>query len=73
MSDGLLKEDLKQALEKCRTFQPRALEICRKRGFVFRGKGGKWEKLAFTFYTDLCEIENLCRNALQLELDEVTK
>ena len=36
----------------------------RKNNFVFRGKGGRWEKLAFTFYSDLCEISWLVRDLL---------
>lgn len=70
MSDGLLKEDLKEALLRCHEFQPNAIKTIRKNGFVFRGKGGKWEKLAFTFYTDLCEIHWICKNVLEIEPQE---
>lgn len=55
---------LVKALKQCRGFQANALEIIRKHKFIFRGKGGRWEKLAFTFYTDLCEIHRICENAL---------
>lgn len=54
------------ALEKCQTFQPNALKICRKQEFIFAGKGGNWEKLAFTFYTDLCEIAEIAKAALSV-------
>lgn len=39
-------------------FQPHALEIIKREGFIFDGSGGKWEKLAFSFYTDLCNIDS---------------
>jgi hypothetical protein len=47
--------------------QQEALAICRRHGFVFetpldkpdeeRTGAERWEKLAFTFYTTLCEID----------------
>ena len=37
-------------------YMPReALTICRKRRFVFDKRGGRWEKLAFTFYCLMVE------------------
>lgn len=56
---------LTKALKRCAGFQPHALNIFRKHKFVFAGKGGRWEKLAFTLYTDLCAINSICRNALE--------
>lgn len=58
---------LEKAVKRCERFQPEAVNLLRKNGFVFAGKGGKWEKLAFTFYTDLCEINSICREALSDE------
>jgi len=39
-------------------FQSHALGIIKKEDFVFDGSGGRWEKLAFTFYSNLCEIDS---------------
>jgi hypothetical protein len=36
--------------------QERALAMIEKQKFVFDGTGGRWEKLAFTLYTDICEM-----------------
>ena len=36
--------------------QPEAVEIIRKHGFIFDNLDDKWQKLAFSFYSDLSEI-----------------
>lgn len=36
----------------------------RHNGFVFDGSGGQWEKLAFTFYTDIAELSMEAHNVL---------
>jgi hypothetical protein len=63
------RKELIEALKQCQQFQPDALDKCRKHKFVFRGKGGRWEKLAFTFYSNLCEINSICRNVLESDRD----
>lgn len=53
------------------TFQPKALEIWKKNGFVYKNEKGEgipeilWAKLAFTHYTDLCEIESRARQLFE--------
>lgn len=54
-----------EALKRCEAKQAEALEVCRKHNFVFKGKGGRWEKLALTFYTDLCEVYLIAHAALR--------
>lgn len=51
-------EDLLSLSIWVQSFQPRALQICRKHNFVFNDLDDPWQKLAFTFYCDLCAIEN---------------
>ena len=48
-----LISDLLPTLERCSSRPAEAQEICRREGFVFDGKQGEWQKLAFTFYTML--------------------
>lgn len=45
--------DLVTTLEIAETRPEEAIDICRKEGFVFDGEQGRWQKLAFTFYTAL--------------------
>ena len=47
--------------------QPHALSVIKKEGFVFDGSGGKWERLAFSFYADLCELESKARSLFKEE------
>lgn len=54
-------EDLLSLSIWVQSFQPRALQICRKHNFVFNDLDDPWQKLAFTFYCDLCAIENRAR------------
>lgn len=62
------------ALQEIRGIQPESLEIIRTNGFVFASNIAKpleelteierWEKLAFSLYTDLCKAEWIARSAL---------
>lgn len=49
------------------TIQPRALAYIQKEGFVFDNLDDPWQKLAFSLYTDLCEIESRARHLLEEE------
>ena len=54
--------------------QPEALEVWRKHGFVYNNDDmndpiGRWQKLAFSHYTDLCEIESKVRHLFEDEND----
>ena len=53
-----------QDAEKIAGFQPKALAIIEGNGFVFEDIGrepGNWQHLAFTLYTEICEIETIAR------------
>ena len=52
------------------SFQPRALRICRKHNFVFNDLDDPWQKLAFTLYSDLCEIENRAGQLFEVMAEE---
>ena len=59
------------ALEKIAEFQQKALKVIESNGFVFESIGnekGNWQHLAFTLYTELCEVDVIARAALA-ELD----
>jgi len=50
---------LREALQKVEAKQPEALKKIEANGFVFNDIGcepGNWQHLAFTLYTDLCEL-----------------
>jgi chromosome segregation ATPase len=56
------------SLRKIQGFQPAALATIERNGFVFEdigGQPGNWQHLAFSLYTDLCEIETISRSALE--------
>ena len=46
-----------------------ALAIIQREGFVFDHSGGRWEKLAFTLYSDLVAISTDARHRLE-EMEE---
>lgn len=61
--------NLEATLAKIEAIQPAAMAMFRKQGIVFDRTGGQWEDVAFALYTDLCEINLLCRQALE-EVDD---
>jgi hypothetical protein len=53
--------------------QPTALKIIEENGFVFEDIGkepGNWQHLAFTLYTEICEIDLSVRRALDIKPGE---
>jgi hypothetical protein len=57
-----------EALERIAEQQQKTLAMIRRNGFVFDSIGkepGNWQHLAFTIYTDLCEVDTIARNALE--------
>ena len=67
VDNDALKEDnerLREAVGKCRK-QEAALEIMKREGFVIDNLEDRWQKLVFTLYTDLCEIDSIVRAALE--------
>jgi len=64
--------DLKAALEEIAEAQQKTLAMIRREGFVFETplqESTGWEKLAFTLYSTICEIDVEARQALA-ELEE---
>ena len=49
-------EELKGFAEMAMVKQPDALKLIKKHKLVFSTNGDKWQKLAFTLYTDLLEL-----------------
>jgi hypothetical protein len=60
-------QELEAALRKIEIMQPKVIEMMRRDGLKFDNSGGLWEKLAFAFYTDLCEANWICRGVLEVE------
>lgn len=66
--------DAERALAKIQAVQPETVEMIRRHGFVFetpldrpdefRTEAERWEKLAFSIYMRLCEIESVASVAL---------
>ena len=64
----------REALRRISEQQPSTMAVLRKHGFVFdtplgkpdeeRTEAERWEKAAFTIYTDLCEVDSIARAAL---------
>ena len=52
-------EELEQFAKLAIAKQPEALDIITRAGFVFDLRGGLWEKLSFTLYTDLVHLNNV--------------
>jgi hypothetical protein len=56
------------ALERIAAQQPKTLAMIKRNGFVFDSIGqepGNWQHLAFSIYTDLCEVDLIARAALR--------
>ena len=56
-------------LIQIQALQPKRVAWFREHGIVFdsapRADGDRWQNIAFAIYTDLCEAEQLAREALQ--------
>jgi len=59
---------LLEALGKIEALQPCALVYIRENGYIFdgdlkdpRNEIERWQKLAFSLYSDLCEASNIAR------------
>jgi len=60
-------EELEGVLQRIAEQQPKTLAMIQTNGFVFDSIGnepGNWQHLAFSIYTDLCEMDALARAAL---------
>ena len=58
---------LREALEAVAAQQPKTLAMIEHNGFVFDSIGkepGNWQHLAFSVYTDLCEVDTVARAVL---------
>jgi hypothetical protein len=66
---------LEAALQEIRAIQPAAMEMLRKGNYVFDRspvkppvtEADRWQELAFCLYTDLCQANLICRQALEEE------
>jgi hypothetical protein len=59
--------ELRAALERIAQQQPRTLDGLVHYGVVFRDIGNdplNWQHIAFSLYTDLCEVDWIARSAL---------
>ena len=67
---------LENTLKRIAAKQQEALRMIESNGFVFDGplgaEPGNWEHLAFSLYTDICEIDTWARAALGTPLGEET-
>lgn len=63
-----VEDELWAALELIGAQQQKTLKVIESNGFVFDNIGnepGNWQHLAFTIYTDLCEIDTIAKAALK--------
>lgn len=59
---------LETALRRIAEQQPLTLQTIESNGFVFTDIGqqpGNWQHLAFSIYTDLCEVDTIARGVLE--------
>jgi hypothetical protein len=64
---------LRTALEQIAPMQQNALRMIERNGFVFEDIGnepGNWQHLAFTLYTELCEVDSIVGAALEASRTE---
>jgi len=58
--------EVKPFVEKVRNRQPEALAIIKKHGVVFDDLEDRWQKLAFTLYTDIVELSRDAEHILEI-------
>jgi len=58
-------EELKEFVLWAQKFQPDALKKIKRNNFIFDNLEDPWQKLAFTLYTNLCEIESKSRQLFE--------
>lgn len=58
-------DEVKDFLKKVQGMGNEAKAKVQNNGFVFDGLGGPWQKLAFTFYTDIWEMSFAAENLLE--------
>lgn len=59
-----------KSFEKFISIWRESLDVIKNNGFVFDDLGrepGNWQHLAFTLYTNLCEVESIAKAALEAE------
>lgn len=59
-----MAERYKRGLEKIGAKQQETLETLRSNGIVFDNISDHWQKVGFTIYTDLCEMDAWAHHAL---------
>ena len=67
-AEECIKEERKRIAELLKQFSTvskDALDIIEREGFVFDHSGGRWEKLAFTFYSSLVGVSADAQHALE--------
>jgi hypothetical protein len=72
------RDRYREALQKVAEVQPGVLAMLQRSEFVFVTPLGKpdadrtpaeqWEKLAFTLYSTICEVDSIARQALKEEM-----
>ena len=69
IEDGAaLAKRYREALVRIGAQQQRTLEVLRSNGIVFDDLSDHWQKVAFTIYTDLCEMDTWAHQALNDEV-----
>ena len=58
-------KELEEFARWAQSLQPHAVEIMRSNNMVLDDLKDPFQKLAFTFYTDLCEIEKKVRQMFE--------
>ena len=64
---------LETALREIAEQQPKTVQMIEHNGFVFDDIGrepGNWQHLAFSIYTDLCQVDSIAQEALAASAEE---
>jgi len=62
---------LRSALESMANASHQTLDTIKRENFVFDNLNDRWQKLAFTIYSDICQLSTDARHAIE-DLDDST-
>jgi hypothetical protein len=62
--DVLALVEIARAMERIAVQQPKTLDWLEANGIIFDNMDDHWQKVAFSVYTDLCEMDTIARSAL---------
>ena len=59
------QDDIKEFIEKVYKKPDEMIKLCEEKGFVFDNSNDRWQKLAFTFYSEIVQLSSEAQSIRQ--------